>query len=160
MELNLGTKGATRARREMLDPINLVLRIMKNHPQADVDRICSLVRDALDGPDAKYQRCFNDYCTRNHFNRLVETSGHDRKESKRKESKRDETKKEEEKILTEIKRQVLLLNLEMPNGKRMRYCTGAEMERFGDAYRRIASKVGKTKMVGSVLSENEVRSLL
>ncbi len=28
------------------------------------------------------------------------------------------------------------------------------------AYRRIASKVGKTKMVGSVLSENEVRSLL
>lgn len=55
---------------------------------------------------------------------------------------------------------VLLLNLEMPNGKRMRYCSGAEMAKFGKAYGRIAKKVGSTKMVGSVLNEKEVRALM
>ena len=63
-------------------------------------------------------------------------------------------------VVEAIKTQILLLNLEMPNGKRMRYCTGAEMNNFGMAYRRIAKKVGNTKMVGSVLNEKQVRELL
>jgi hypothetical protein len=58
-----------------------------------------------------------------------------------------------------IKEQILLLNLEMPNGKRMRYCTGTEMGEFGKAYQRIAKKVGN-KLVGSVLNETEVRKLM
>jgi len=59
-----------------------------------------------------------------------------------------------------IQEQLLLLNLEMPNGKRMRFCTGEEMTKFGTAYQRIAKKVGKTKMVGQVLGEKEVRALM
>lgn len=73
MSLNLETprrKGATSARRERLDPINLVGKIMKKHPQAGVDEICRRVRTALAGPDAKYQVAFDNYCTRNHFNQL------------------------------------------------------------------------------------------
>lgn len=58
-----------------------------------------------------------------------------------------------------IKDQIMLLNLEMPNGKRMRFCTGTEMGKFGAAYQRIAKKVG-TKLVGSVLSEQNVRALM
>jgi hypothetical protein len=65
-----GRKGATSARREMLDPINLVSRIMKEHPRAGVDEICRRVRVALAGPDAEYQDAFNNYATRNHFNLL------------------------------------------------------------------------------------------
>jgi hypothetical protein len=56
--------------------------------------------------------------------------------------------------------QILFLNLEMPNGKRMRYCTGADMAKFGAGYARIAKKVGSTKMVGSVLDEKAVRELM
>ena len=72
-----GRKGATSARREALDPINLVSRVMKEFPRAGVDEVCRRVRVALDGPDAKYQDAFNDYCTRNHFNILYrdETGG-------------------------------------------------------------------------------------
>jgi hypothetical protein len=55
--------------------------------------------------------------------------------------------------------QLLLLNLEMPNGKRMRHCTGNELAKFGKGYQRIASKVG-AKRVGEVLDENEVRKLM
>jgi hypothetical protein len=63
-------KGATSARREELDPINLVKKIMDKFPQAGVDEICRKVRSALAGPDARYQDAFNNYATRNHFNLL------------------------------------------------------------------------------------------
>jgi len=60
----------------------------------------------------------------------------------------------------EVANKILLLNQEMPNGKRMRYCTGAEMAKFGKGYKRIAKKVGSTKIVGSVLDESQVRDLM
>ena len=67
---------------------------------------------------------------------------------------------ERQTIVENIKQQIMLLNLEMPNGKRMRWCTGAEMEKFGGAFSRIGKKVGKSKTVGQVLSEEQVKSLM
>jgi hypothetical protein len=69
-ETTPGRKGATSARREALDPINLVSRVMKKHPHAGVEEVCRRVRTALAGPDAEYQEAFDNYCTRNHFNLL------------------------------------------------------------------------------------------
>lgn len=59
-----------------------------------------------------------------------------------------------------IQDQIMLLNQEMPNGKRMRYCNGREMAKWGSAYAKIAKRVGPTKLVGSVLSEAQVRALV
>jgi hypothetical protein len=58
-----------------------------------------------------------------------------------------------------IKAQIML-DLDMPNGKKMRDCTGAEMARFGNRYQRIAEKVGKAKTVGSVLNEDQVKAIM
>lgn len=66
----------------------------------------------------------------------------------------------EETIVAVIKEQVMMLNMEMPNGKRMRWCTGAEMMKFGGAFQKIGKKVGSTKTVGSVLDEKQVRQFL
>lgn len=63
-------------------------------------------------------------------------------------------------VVENIKEQVMLLNMEMPNGKRMRWCTGAEMQKFGGAFTKIGKKVGTTKTVGAVLDEKQVRQLL
>lgn len=63
-------QGAASARREDLDPIDLVSRIMNDHPAADIDEVCRLVRKALAGRDARFQDSFNNYTTRNHFNLL------------------------------------------------------------------------------------------
>lgn len=52
------------------------------------------------------------------------------------------------------------LNQEMPNGKRMRYCTGREMATFGAGYQRIAKMVGPNAMVGSKLNEQQVRKAM
>jgi hypothetical protein len=53
-----------------------------------------------------------------------------------------------------------MLDLLMPNGKRMKDCSGAEMRGFGVAYSRIGARVGWNRLVGDVLREAEVRTLL
>jgi response regulator RpfG family c-di-GMP phosphodiesterase len=53
----------------------------------------------------------------------------------------------------------ILLDLEMPNGKLLRDCTGRDCKRFGGWYQRFAEKVGPRKPVGDVLSEQDVRKL-
>jgi hypothetical protein len=53
-----------------------------------------------------------------------------------------------------------VLDLVMPNNKPMRFCTGAEMAKFGGIYGQIAEKVGNANLVGMVLTEAEVKPLL
>jgi hypothetical protein len=56
-------------------------------------------------------------------------------------------------------KETLLLDLVMPNGTTMRYCTGTQMAGFGMAYAKIAEKAGDA-MVGEVMVEAEVKALL
>jgi hypothetical protein len=56
-------------------------------------------------------------------------------------------------------KETLVLDLIMPNGIAMRYCTGTQMATYGKAYEAIAAKVG-TAMVGEVMVEAEVKALL
>lgn len=58
-----------------------------------------------------------------------------------------------------IKEQIILLNQEMPNGKRARYCTLDYMYRLGGAYSRIGKK-GDQKLVGAVYDETSYRKNL
>jgi hypothetical protein len=53
----------------------------------------------------------------------------------------------------------VLLDLVMPNGVAMRYCSGKQMSSFGGAYQAIGEKVGDA-MVGEILVEHQVRELL
>lgn len=50
--------------------------------------------------------------------------------------------------------------MRMANGKAMKDCTGAEMARFGNRFQKIAERVGKTKTVGSTLSEDQVKAIM
>lgn len=58
-----------------------------------------------------------------------------------------------------VKEQIILLNLEMPNGCRARNCTLDYMFRLGGAYRRIG-KQGSKKLVGAVYDEETYRKKL
>lgn len=73
---------------------------------------------------------------------------------------RAQAKQQQEDMVESIKAQIMLLDLTMPNGKPMKDCTGAEMSKFGNRYQRIAEKVGKAKLVGAVLNEEQVRGIL
>jgi hypothetical protein len=58
-----------------------------------------------------------------------------------------------------IKEQIILLNQEMPNGKRARHCTLDYMYRLGGKFRAIG-KQGSQKLVGSVYDEAAYRKKL
>jgi len=42
----------------------------------------------------------------------------------------------------------------------MKDCTGQEMAAFGSRFQKIAERVGKTKLVGTVLTEDDVRKIM
>jgi hypothetical protein len=91
-------------------------------------------------------------------------AGRDRKRAaqpsrEQREQHRVEAKKVAEQITTKIAERVVL-DLVMPNGTRMRFCTGAQMKGFGDAYARIGAKVGDANLVGEILCEEETKALL
>lgn len=56
-----------------------------------------------------------------------------------------------------IKEQVILLNQEMPNGQRLRYCTLDYVYRLGGAYKKIG-QLGNTKIVGERYNEDQLRA--
>lgn len=58
-----------------------------------------------------------------------------------------------------VKEQIILLNQEMPNGKRARFCSLDYMYRLGGAYRRIGRR-GDSKLVGQVYDEASYRAKL
>ncbi len=58
-----------------------------------------------------------------------------------------------------IKEQIMLLNLEMPNGKKLSDCTGRECDRFGGWFKTLAKKVGATKRVGDIFDETKLRAV-
>jgi hypothetical protein len=70
-----------------------------------------------------------------------------------------ETAKQMAKVAAAKLKEQVLLDLTMPNGVAMRFCTGTQMGSFGAAYQAIATKAGES-LVGEVLLEAEVKALL
>jgi hypothetical protein len=75
--------------------------------------------------------------------------------------KRDPAKRQAEAraVAARIKAEIVL-DMLMPNGLKLRFCSGAEVAAFGSAFTRIAQMVGADQLVGEVLIESEARALL
>jgi hypothetical protein len=58
-----------------------------------------------------------------------------------------------------IMSQISLLNLTMPNGKRLAGCSGAECAAVGGWLARVAERVPEGRLVGSVFSERQIQRL-
>jgi hypothetical protein len=157
-ETTPGRKGATSARREALDPINLVSRIMKKHPHAGVDEVCRRVRTALAGPDAEYQEAFDNYCTRNHFNLLYKDEhggfvrrSHPARASavtvtvEQRETAKAEAAKRAAPIIENIKR-IVLMELPTPFGKPLGDLNEAEGCKLTGWQATVFAGIGKQKL--------------
>lgn len=156
MELNLGYRASKAQSWRAKDVRELVLRLKEANPAAGESRLVKLFRDHI-REDDDYADAAAFYCVRSALNAMENQRERQRQREPIVKAQREATEKIVE---ADIKAQIIILNLEMPNGKRMRYCTGAEMAKFGGAYARIAKKVGKTKRVGEVMSEAEVKKLM
>ena len=139
----------------------LIINLMARHPRASEDRLFALFEKALD-EDPGYEQAARLYAFTNFYRYETRRRPELTPNPHTANASAERTAREEEAVkerVASIKSQIVLLALTMPNGKPMHYCTGLEMGQFGEAYERIAKRVGD-KTVGEVLNERQVRELI
>lgn len=160
MDMHTGYLAATRQTWRVKTVRELVAEIIRENDAADEARIRREFRERVKD-DNEYFLAVADYAFDAAWRALtIQRNSPTAEDRALKAERAAADAKEYARKVASIKDQVMLLNLEMPNGKRMRFCTGSEMAEFGKAYTKIAKRVGSTKLVGSVLSEQDVRRLL
>jgi hypothetical protein len=136
-------------------PRELVLKVIEQNPGIEKKQAFELFLVAV-GTDRGYWRAMAFYF----FVHMWEYAFGPATRTKPDPIQRLEDRQRETDMVERAKAQIMLLDLKMPNDKPMRDCTGAEMAKFGNRYQRIAEKVGKAKLVGAVLSEDQVRGIM
>lgn len=126
------------------------------NPQATEDRLIKLFAERMKEDDDLLNAAA-EYAVINAVNSIARTTA---VRQSAKPEERTARAQQQTMLVESIKEQIMILNTEMPNGKRMRWCTGAEMVKFGGAFQRIGKKVGSTNTVGSVMDEKQVRQIM
>jgi hypothetical protein len=154
MEANLGTRGATYQSWHG-DAIRVIFReIQQEHPRADEKRLIKLLAERLsEEPDAA--KAAAEYIVKNMI-------GVQRAYSARPRRTPEEQAQREAEYTAAAQtgvNKILLLNYPMPNGKRLRHCTGTYLKKLGGAWTRIGAKAG-TKEIGQVFDETSLRECM
>jgi len=155
-----GITGAKTVSWEHYNPRDLVLRLIREYPNADDKTLARHMRDAVLGDEPEYLLPCLLYVVRL-TRRAVEEQRPKKTREERTAQKRQHAAQIRSRVTERVREQAekMLLDLEMPNGKRLRDCTGNDCARFGGWYKRLADKVGPRKLIGDVLSEQDVRKL-
>jgi hypothetical protein len=152
MDLNLGTKGATYQSWHG-DAIRVIFReIQQEHPRADEKRLVKLLTERI-SEEADAAKAAAEYIVKNMMNVQRAYS---------KKSTPEQRAKDKADIKTTIADRVqtfLLLNYQMPNGKRYRHCSGTYVATLGGAYKRVGKKAG-SKLIGEVFDEDSLRTCM
>ena len=151
-----GITGAKRTSWEHYNPRDIILRLFREYPAADDKVIARHLRDAVLGDEPEYLLpCLLHVVTNIR-------AAHERPSRKRQTATSAEhIAQVKGRVADRVREEAekMLLDLEMPNGKPLRDCTGSDCARFGGWFKRLADKVGPRKLVGNVLSEQDVRKL-
>jgi hypothetical protein len=62
-------------------------------------------------------------------------------------------------LITERVTKIVMLDMQMPNGKKLRDCTGYECTKFGGMFVAIGQRIGAAKIVGDVLTEADLAKM-
>jgi hypothetical protein len=158
METTIGYHSATKQSYHTgPDMKELVIRLRDEHPQADRRHLLTLLIEKM-REDDEWLIVTAEYGLNNMLNNI------EKLERQQKPRTRKERAKAQNAIrikIKDVKEQVSMLGLIMPNGKSMRYCTGPEMVEFGGWQAKIgkATIKAKKKMVGQALNEAEIWKL-
>lgn len=157
MNLDLRSTGASFvAGKQENNPRDLIIEVIEKNPEADRKTRFEEFRTLLQDSGDDYQRAVDFYFFINMHDYLTTNRSH----RHRVPLDRAAAKQHQSIAVENIKAQIVMLDLTMPNGKSMRDCTGSEMATFGSRFQRIAEKVGKTKIVGAVLNEEQIKAIM
>jgi hypothetical protein len=129
MNMELHTKGASFIATQTADnPRDLVIDAIKMVPDGEVKEQFERFRTLLSECGDSYQRAVEWYFFVNMRDHLVNS----RNRRPADPVERAEAKVQQQRRVENIKAQIVMLDLTMPNGKAMRDCTGSEMATFGN----------------------------
>jgi hypothetical protein len=151
-----GTYGAKRSTWRNSNPRELLHKIWQANQSATEDQLRELFwQECKD--DTDMLRACVEYTL---DNALVALHSDPNRSAQRRQANRNSGATAQTALKERIHReaQVILLDLEMPNGKQLRACTGTECRTFGGWFGKLAVKAGKNQ-IGTVLSEGEVRKI-
>jgi hypothetical protein len=159
MELNLGNKAATQQSWQREFAIRVVIgEIQAEHPRANERRLIELVAERI-LEDDKARFAAAEYAVKH---ALSAQQGYARQAATAQLSSPAQRAEYQAKQRTEIAEaakyianQVLWLNMEMPNGKRLRYCDGNYIASIGGKLAKAGKKAGR-KLMGQVFDEESL----
>jgi hypothetical protein len=172
--INTGTQGAKRTSWREHNPRDLLLRIRRKNPTADIRESFDFFLEEMEkARNRKYITAIYEYWHTNAFNALTQKEEHDAKLSKEQAGqklRREATRRAEQKTQratldaeadTEINKiiEASLLDFLMPNDKKLRDCTFGYCREVGGWLGRIGAAGKPDQIVGDVLSEDAVRRL-
>jgi hypothetical protein len=164
-----GITGAKRASWEHNNPRDLVARLAQRYPRASEWELAEHLKECVLGDDSDYLLPILRMTVRNIMRALEDEKSKPRKPRKslaqlaaanKARAERIERAKTKWTDRIHEEAEKLLLDHEAPYGKPLRDCSGKECTRFGGWYQRLGAKVGPRKLVGDVLTEEQVRELL
>jgi hypothetical protein len=132
--------------------------LRRSHPRAGEDRLAERLAGRLE--EDRHLLADAARSLVRHFSARIEGREHQRRAANAPvRARREAVNRREVKATVTKARRTILLDMPMPNGKPMRFCTGDEMASFGTAYAKKGEPVGDA-MVGEILVEVQVRELL
>ena len=156
--VDTGVTGAKRQSWHATNPRELLKRLIEENPKWDKERVLrTFSREVTD--NRRYIDTIVEYWFANNYHSLIERPAR----TYRARQTREATEQVKAAIKNEIehKATVMLLELNMPNGKLLRDCTGAECSKLsskiGGWLLRISKRIKPNQTVGSALTEQEVR---
>jgi len=153
-EINLGIVGAIRATWFGDGYRSIIRELAEKYPRADEDRIAKLFAERLES-DADLRLQVSQYATANAMRSLHRAKAR----AGATKFSLAAIKPQIDAAAAHIQSQVLLLNMEMPNGKRLRYCDGYYVAKLGGGLARAGRKAGK-KLMGQVFDEKSLRTAM
>jgi hypothetical protein len=159
-----GTYGAKRATWRTINPRSLLFQLIQDHKRADEQQWRELFWKEVQ-EDSDYLHAIVEYWLDHNIRSLMERSDPQLQRSQQKQKRFQQRQAMtaaakaglQERIETEAR--IVLLALEMPNGKPLGQCTGEECKAFGGWFRKIGAQVPAKTQVAAVLSENQLKKL-
>jgi hypothetical protein len=163
-EIYLGEYGAKRVTYNDHNLRELLAKLMDKYPRANKEKIRSLLIDEVSkrGNEDYIRSCIEYACTnavtsvfRKYDRPVIKQERHQHVQAVQERKRELEVKVEK---VVQRRAQVILMSLEMPNGKTLGECTGTYCQKLGGWYAAVGAKV-KSKKVADVLSEQELRKM-
>jgi hypothetical protein len=154
MEPNLGVRGATYQSWHG-DAIRVIFReIQQANPKTDEKRLIKLLAARL-SEDADAAKAAAEYIVKNMI-------GVQRKYAATQAPTTEQRIERDKKLAAIVQtgiNKIILLNYPMPNGQRLRHCSGTYVAKLGGAWSRVGKKAGN-KLIGEVFNEDTLRECM